>query len=142
MKTTLLLLSIALACLALASCATTEATAATVTAVAAGAVAIVDAVAPMLPPETVAKLQLTASSIDGTVQATATAVRTIADAIAQMRGGVGAQIQAQAEALARASTQIASMPSREEVYLVGAGTGAAGTAASRWLSTVKHRPHA
>jgi len=142
MKLNALLLLVAVVCFSLAACSTPEATAAAVTVAGATAAAIVDAVAPMLPPETLAKLQVSAASIDGTVQATATAVRTIADAIAQLRGGVGTQIADQAAALARATTQIAAMPSREEVYLVGAGTGAAGTAASRWLSTVKHRAHA
>jgi len=142
-RTTILLLAIALTCFAcLPACTSMEHAAAAVAAVGASAMAIVEAVAPMLPPETVAKLQTTASQIDGTVQATATAVGTIADAIASMRTNVGAQFAEHAKGLQAAVTQIAELPGREEVYLVSGGTAAGGTAASRLLSHFKHTPKA
>lgn len=137
MKTNVLLFLLACCCFLLAACATPEATAATVTAIGASATALVQALAPVLPPETLARLQATAGSIDGTVQATAVAVGTLADAIAQLKTGVSAQIATHADALSRATHELAAVPSREEVYLVGTGAGAAGTAASRVLATLK-----
>lgn len=135
----IVLFAIAAACiLLLASCASTAQTAAAITAVGASAAAIIDAIAPMLPPETLAKLQVAAASIDGTVQATATAVSTIADAIMQLKGSMGAQLTEQAKGLQAAVVQIGSMPSREEVYLASGGAAAAGTAASRVMSRLKH----
>jgi hypothetical protein len=121
-----------------ASCATSAQTAAAIGAVGASAAAIIEAIAPMLPPETLAKLQVTAASIDGTVQATATAVATIADAIAQMKTNASAQFAEQAKGLHAAVVQLGSMPSREEVYLASGGAAAAGTAASRVMSRIKH----
>lgn len=133
------LLCVALACFALASCATPEVAVATTTAAVASAVALIDALGPLLPPETLAKLQVTASQIDGTVQATATAVGTLADAIAQLKAATSSQLAGAADKTATLFQQLAGMPSREEVYLVGAGSGAAGTAASRALSAMKAR---
>jgi hypothetical protein len=121
-----------------ASCATGAQTAAAIGAVGASAAAIIEAIAPMLPPESLAKLQLAAASIDGTVQATATAVSTIADAIAQLKTNVGSQFAEQAKGLQAAVVQLGSMPSREEVYLASGGAAAAGTAASRIMSRIKH----
>ena len=138
MKTNLFLIVIAILCFTLASCATPEQTIAAVTAVGASAAAIVNAVAPMLPPETLAKLQLAASHVDGTVEATATAVSTIADAFAQMKTNVGSQFAAQTEGLNKAVQQLQNLPTREEVYLTASGTATAGTAASRLLSRLKH----
>lgn len=137
MRTNLILLAVALLCFTLAACATPAQTAAAVTAVGSTAVAMIDALAPLLPPETLAKLQATAHTIDGTVQATATAVGTIADAIAQVKTNASQQFAAQAEGLQKAMMQLQTLPSREEVYLTGAGTGAASTAASRWLSAAR-----
>lgn len=137
-KLTAFLFLCAICCFSLASCATPEQTTAAVAAVGASAQAIIQAIAPMLPPETLAKLQNTAASIDGTVQATATAVGTIADAIAQMKANVGSQFAEQAKGLQTAVTQLGSVPTREEVYLVSGGTAAAGTGASRLMSRLKH----
>lgn len=141
-KLTAFLFLMAFVCFALASCATPEQTTAAVAAVGASATAIIQAIAPMLPPETLAKLQNTAANIDGTVQATATAVGTIADAIAQMKANVGAQFAEQAKGLQTTLNQLGAMPSREEVYLVSGGTAAAGTGVSRLMSHFKHTPKA
>ena len=138
MKTTVLFMLISLICFSLAACATPEQTIAAVTAVGASAAEIVNAVAPMLPPETLAKLQLAASHVDGTVEATATAVSTIADAFARMKNNVGAQFVTQTEGLNKAVQQLQALPTREELYYTAGGTATAGTAASRLLSRLKH----
>lgn len=139
-KLTMSFFLIAFACFFLASCATPEQTTAAVAAVGASAAALVQALAPILPPETLAKLQSTAANIDGTVQATALAVGTIADAIAQIKTNVGAQFAEQAKGLQTAVNQLGALPSREEVYLVSGGSGAAGAGVSRLLSHFKHMP--
>lgn len=137
MRLAFLLFALALVCFSMAACATPAQTTAAITAVGASAAAIVDAIAPMLPPETLAKLQSAASHVDGTVQATATAVGTIADAFAQMKTSVGSQFAAQAEGLNKAVLQLQALPSREELHATNAGYGLAATGAARALSAVR-----
>lgn len=136
MKLALFLLSLA-AVLFLAAACSTGTTAAAVT-ISATAVALVDAIAPLLPPEQVAALKATAHSIDGTVQATAHALNVVADAIGNLRGNTAQQIAEVNAGLQKAVVQVATMPGREELYLVGGGTAAASTGASRMLSRMKH----
>ena len=138
MKTTSLLFLFAVLCFTLASCATPVETSAAVAAVGTSAVGLIEALAPLLSPEQLAKLQTTAQSIDGTVHATQSAIGIIADSITAMKSAVGTQIATQAENLAKAANSIATLPSREEVYLVNTGTGAAAVGTSRVLSAVKH----
>ncbi len=138
MKTNVALLLLAVFCFCFAACATPEATAGAIAAVGASATALIQAMAPLLPPETLAKLQVAAAGIDGTVQATATAVATLADAIANLKTASAAQFAQAADGLQKATTAIAELPSREEVYGVTAGTGAVSTAAARLLSRFKH----
>jgi len=126
------------ACFALASCATPAETVAVVTAAIGAAGAFVNELGPILTPEMQAKLTAAAGSIDGTVQATQQAVGVIADAIAAFKVAVGSQAEATSAALSQASHQIAELPGREELYLVGTGGGAGGTLASRLLSVRKH----
>lgn len=138
MKTTLFLLLVSVLCFTMAACATPAETTAAIAAVGGVAVAFIDQLAPVLSPELAAKLQATAHTIDGTVQATAMAVGTLADAIGQMKTGVSAQMAEHAAGLAKATTALASLPSREEVLLTNTGTGVLATAASRGLSALKH----
>lgn len=142
MKINLSLVLVSLLCFLLASCATPEAASATATAVAASAVALVDALTPLLTPEQLAKLHATADSIDGTVQATKTAVTIIADSIAAMKASVGDKIAQHAEQLAKAAQQVATLPSREEVHLTNAGYASGATAASRVLSAARRAKEA
>ena len=125
-------------CFFLAGCATPADTGVAIAAVGASAAALVEVIAPLLSPEDLARMQLTASSIDGTVQATSNAVRTIVEAITAMKGTVGMQFEHHAQTLAKATESIAAMPSREEVYLVNAGSASTALGASRALSAVKH----
>jgi hypothetical protein len=136
--TTALLFLFAFLAFFLASCETTAATSAVVAAVGASAVGMIEAIAPLLTPEQLAKLQATAQSIDGTVQATQSAIGIIADSITAMKGTVGDQIAAQARAMAEAAHQVATLPTREEVLYTNAGTGLAALGASRGLSKIKH----
>ncbi len=138
MKTNLVLLLLAAFCFLFAACATSGETVAAIAAVGAGASALIEAMAPLLPAETLAKLQVTAAGIDGTVQATATAVGTLADAIASIKTASTAQFALVADGLQKATTAIANAPTREEVYGVSAGIGTASTAAARLLSHFKH----
>ncbi len=139
MKTTVCLILVSLLCFAFAACATPAETAAAIGAVGASVVGIVDAIGPLLPPEQLAKLQATAASIDGTVEATRVALGAVADVVTAFKGSVGAQLQQHTENLGRAMTSIAELPGRGEVYGIAGGTGTAGTAASRLLSNLKHR---
>lgn len=142
MKTNILLILCGLLLLTLGACATPEQTTAAVMAVGATATALIDALGPLLPPEKLAKLQATAATIDGTVQATATAVGTIADTIANLKTGVSAQFAQVTDAMQKAAVAAASMPTREEVYLTGGGAATIATGASRMLSHYKHTPKA
>jgi hypothetical protein len=139
MKTAWLLLFLSAVCFTLAGCATPAETSVAIAAVGASAAALVEVIAPLLSPEDLARMQLTASNIDGTVQATSNAVRTIVDAITAMKGTVGEQFAHHAQTIAKATESIAAMPSREEVYLVNGGSASAALGASRALSAVKHR---
>jgi len=138
MLTNITLLLIAGLCFLLAACATPEQTVAATVAAVGAAGEFIAALKPILSPEMQAKLTATASQIDGTVQATSQAVAVLADAISTASAKVGQSIDAVSGGLAAAKEQIASRPGREEVYLVGGGTGAAGTVASRLLSHFKH----
>lgn len=138
MRTTALLFLFAIIMFSMAACATPEQTTAAIAAVGSTAAALIDALAPIIPPEKLAALQATAGHIDGTVQATATAVHTLAEAVSQINAKAGAQIAAVADSVAKATHEIASLPTRTEVYEIGAGTGAAGTAVSRLMSVKKH----
>lgn len=138
MKTTILLLITACLCFLFAACATPAETTAAVTAVGASVAGIIDAIGPLLPPETLAKLQTTATSIDGTVHATQSAIGVIADVITQMKTSVGTQLAERLHDVQRLTTQIENAPTHAEVYLTSAGSGAAGTGVSRLLSHFKH----
>lgn len=145
MKTTITLFLFAVVLFAMAACATPEQTVAAVSAVGASAAALIEALAPVLPPEKLAQLQATAHNIDGTVTATATAVHTLADAIAAISAKAGTfgdavqtKMLAFTDAVSSVTAKVAEMPSRAEVYEVGLGTGVAGTAASRVMSRIKH----
>ena len=138
MKLTLTLLVLSIVLFSMAACASPAEFSAGVAAVGASATILINSLAPLIPPEDLAKLQLTAANIDGTVEATATAVRTVCDAIAQMKSAAGVQIAQVATELSKTTAQLASVPSREELYLGGGGMAAAGTAVSRVLSHFKH----
>lgn len=142
MKTTVTLLLLSVLCFLLAGCATPAETAGAVAAVGASVVGIIEAVAPLLPPETLAKLHATANSIDGTVAATQTAVGLIADVITQFKSTVGDQLAQRAQDTAALAATIGEKPSTEEVYLISGGAGAGSTALSRLLSRFKHTPKA
>jgi len=139
MKINLVLLLMAALCFVLAACATGPQTGAVVAAATASAVALIDALAPLLSPEDLARLQVTAAGIDGTVAATAKAVSTIADAITNLRSGTGGEIAKLAADLQSNAVMLADRPGREELYLVSGGAASAGTAASRILSHLKHK---
>lgn len=138
MKTAALLAIVSLICFVLAGCSTPAQTSAVVAAVGASAVELIHQLSPLIPPEKLAALQATAHNIDGTVGAVQTAVGTIADVIAAFKGSVGAQFQTHADALSKATTTIAALPSREEVQFTNAGYSTAALAASRGLSMLKH----
>ena len=139
MKTTCSLLAFALLCFVFAACSAPPAALASgIAAVAASAMAIVEAVSPMLSPEALAKLQATAAGLDGTVEATRTAVATIADAIVAMKASVGAELAARAPQVSAPAVAIAALPSRTEVYASGTGATSAAVGASRLLSHFKH----
>lgn len=139
MKLTVALFLLSALLLVLASCsAPPAAVAGAVAAVGASVTAIVQAVEPLLPPEQVAKLQATAASIDGTVQATQLALATISDVITAFKGSVGTQMQTHVDALNKTAAAIADMPSRSELYLASGGSLVGGTAASRAMSAIKH----
>lgn len=138
-KINVCLLLIGAALLFLSSCTATPAEA--VAAISAGvgaAAAFVRELTPLLSPEMQAKLSATASSIDGTVEATKMAIGVIADAVTQFKTAVGSQAAETSAALQKTSETIAALPGREEVYLAGGGFGALGTAASRAMSIMKH----
>lgn len=137
-KANVVLFAVAAACFTLAGCATGAETTAAIVATIGAAGAFINELGPILSPEMQAKLTAAAGSIDGTVQATQQAVGVIADAIAAFKVAVSSQAGATSAALAQASHQIAELPGREELYLVGAGGGAGGTLASRLLSAMKH----
>ena len=138
MKTTLCLFCVAVLCFVLSGCATPEATTATIAAAGASAVALIDALAPLLPPEDLARLQATAGNIDGTVQATASALRTVCDAISSMKSTAGTQIADVARNVQALSVALAQAPTQEQVMLQSGGAAALATGASRALSAAKH----
>lgn len=121
----------------LASCATPQETTAVVTAVGAGMAALMAELKPLIPPETLAKLQTTAASVDNTVDGLKLALGAISDAIGQMRAATSTELATNAANLQNALVTIASMPNREELYITSGAAGVAGTAASRVLSTMK-----
>lgn len=130
---------------AFTACASPEQTAAVIAAAGASATALIDALAPMLPPETLAKLQATAANIDGTVQATATAIGTIADAFAGLQTGldsrfadVATKMAVHVDSLNAMGQKLAAAPTQEQVYAVTTGGVALSTGASRVLSRLKH----
>jgi len=137
-RANLILLAVTVLCFTMASCATPAETAAVTTAIIGAAGAFVHELQPLLSPEMQAKLATTATTIDGTVSATAQAVGIIADAIAQFKASVATQSATFADGIGAAKEQLAAMPSREEVYLVGSGSAAGGTVVSRVLSRIKH----
>ena len=118
-RTTLFWLALCVACFALAGCTMAEAASATA-AVGASAAAIAKAVSPLLSPEQAAALDLTAARIDGTVEATAGAGRTIAGTIHDLR-------QAWEAAQAAQQAQIAALPTTTDVWTIS-GTSAGGAA--------------
>lgn len=138
-RTAILLFITAAICFTVAACATPQQTAAAITATTATATALIQALAPMLSPEDLAKLQLTAASIDGTVDATATAVRTIADAIASVRNASQSNFAVVTDGLQKLSIQTANTVTPEQLYGTSAGTGLLAIAADRGLSAIKHR---
>jgi hypothetical protein len=131
MKTFLLLLFVSLLCFSLASCQGAPEVAAAVGVAGATVMTLFDALAPLIPPEKLAALQATAGRIDGTVQATASALSTVADVITHLKTATASQVAAH-------SAAIAELPSRTEVYLSGTGIGTGTLAASRGLSILKH----
>lgn len=116
---TLFWLVLCVALFALAGCTMAE-VASTTAAVGASAAAIAKAVAPLLSPEQAAALELTASRIDGTVEATAGAVKTIATTIHDLRQAVESAQAAQA-------AKIAQLPTTTDVWTIS-GTSAGGAA--------------
>ena len=124
--------------LILAACATPAQTAAAGAAIAETATALFNSLAPLLPPETLAKVQASAAHIDGTVRATATALGTLADAVAQSNANAGAQIHAVVDSVSKLSHDIASLPTQTQTTLMASGSAAIGTAASRYMSYLKH----
>lgn len=126
-KTTFLLLSFGLLCLTLAACTATE-IAATTAAVTASAGAIVEAIKPLLSPEDAARLTMIASQVDGTVQATATALGQVVDAISQIRTNGETQFAAVNTAAQALAVQVASAPDMSDVAFVS-GTASVGSTA-------------
>lgn len=131
-RTTVFWLACCALCFTLAGCTMAE-VASTTAAVGASAAAIAKAVAPLLSPEQAAALEMTATRIDGTVEATATAVRTIADTIHQLRTATEGANAAQAQA-------IAAMPSTTDVWTIsGASAAGAGGALNAYRSATRAR---
>lgn len=135
--TTLLLLA-AVACLTLASCATPEQTTAVVAATIGAAGAFVDALGPVLDPEMKARLLATANQIDGTVGATAEAVRVLAEAVGNVRDAAAGNAETFGEAMQNIGGKIAELPSRAEMWLTSSGIGTGAVGGSRILSHYKH----
>lgn len=124
----LLLLGIAVACL-YSGCQTAAANEAIVAGVATVG-AIIAAVKPLLSPEQAAKLEMIAHNVDGTVQATATAVSTIVDVIGALKTNATEQFQSIAKAAHGLEVAIASKPSLTESTVAGGAVAAAGDALS------------
>ena len=103
--------------------------------------AIIAAVKPLLSPEQAAKLEMIAHNVDGTVQATATAVSTIVDVIGAIKTNATEQFQGIAKATQELQVAIASKPSLTESTVVGGGVAAAGDIAS-FLTRSKSRAQA
>lgn len=140
MRTTILLFLCAILCFGLASCATPEQTGAAVVAAAGAAVTFIKQLAPVLSPEMQGKLMATASTIDGTVQATQMALGVVADAITQIKTTVGPQIQAVHDAGTKLASDMAQLPTRTEMWLNSTGVGSAAVGTSRVMSRIKHGP--
>jgi len=139
MKTNLILFTLCALCLFLASCsAPPAAVAAAITAAGASVVGIVQAIEPLLPPEQVAKLHATASSIDGGIEATKLALSAVADVITQLKVNTAAQMAQHVEALNETAAAVAELPSRDEVRYTNGAVASATLLASRGLSAVKH----
>lgn len=92
--------------------------------------AIIAAVKPLLSPEQAAKLEMIAHSVDGTVQATATAVSTIVDVIGAIKANATEQFQSLAKASQDLHVAIASKPSLTESTVAGGAVAVAGDAVS------------
>lgn len=129
---TLFLLVCSIACFALYGCTTAAATE-TIATTAATAGAIIVAIKPLLSPEAAAKLELIAHNVDGTVQATATAVSSLVDAITQVKASASQQLaaahealQAQANTIAAQGQQLAALPTKTDVALLSAGVTTGG----------------
>lgn len=138
MKTVTFLLLLASVLFTLAACATPEQTAAVVTGVAASAAELINALSPLIPPEKLAALQATAGHIDGTVQATATAVHTLAEAVSQINAAAGAKMATFADSVTQVTAALAERPTTGQVLEYSGGIGALATGASRALSVAKH----
>ena len=128
MKTTLLLLCIATLAFTLTACTAAE-IAATTAGVTASAAAIVEAIKPLMSPEDAARLTLIAAQVDGTVQATATALGQVVNAITQIRTGSEAQFATMQTAAQALAVQVAQAPDMSDVALVSGGSSLGTTAA-------------
>lgn len=124
----LLLLGIAVACL-YSGCQTAAANEAIVAGVATVG-AIIAAVKPLLSPEQAAKLEMIAHNVDGTVQATATAVSTIVDVIGSIKANATEQFQSLAKASQDLQTAISAKPDLATTAAVAGGTSLVGDVAS------------
>jgi len=92
--------------------------------------ALIAAVKPLLSPEQAAKLDMIAHNIDGTMQATATAVSTIVDVITSIKANATEQFQGLTKAAHEMQVAIASKPSLTESTVAGGTVAAAGDALS------------
>lgn len=136
-KTTLFWLLCSLALFTLAGCTMAEVSA-TTAAVGAGVLGIVKALQPVLTPEQAAALSTAAARIDGTAEATATAVQVIAETIHTMRTAVEANQTSTAEALTKASAAIAGLPTTNDVLVTsGLMSGGAAGAVNAYRSATR-----
>lgn len=135
----LLLLGIAVAML-YAGCQTAVANEALAAGVATAG-ALIAAVKPLLSPEQAARLEMIAHNVDGTMQATATAVSTIVDVITSIKANATEQFQGIAKVMQDMQVALAGKPSMAESAMVGGGIAAAGDIAS-FLTRSKSRAQA
>jgi len=141
MKTALTLFLIATVCFVLAGCESTAAVApGAIAAIAASAMGIVQAVAPLMTPEQAANLSVIAGNIDGTIEATRTAVEVIASTFTQFQEVVGARAAETANGLSDLAQGLGEVPTRTEVQLTAGGYGTASLGGGRMLSHFKHTP--
>ncbi len=138
-KGNLCLLLLAAICFILVACQGVGAKEA-IAATGATAAAIVKAVAPLMSDEDAAKLTLIANNIDGTIEATATAVRQVVDAITSVKANATTAIQQVVAQNHQMAVDLASRPTQESVVLTSAGSAAvSGFGINSWRNVTRKR---